>query len=136
MGGSDEEKFDHPTQKPVELMRALCGLRWALGDQTTTSHTSSMTSVWKYITGTGHPQAYTGTEAGIMALAPARACFRFYAELNDHLPPGERYRTLEKEFFVPASVKDMIGAKSALGRSLRIMMREAKYGASEGFHQL
>ena len=21
MGGSDEEKFDHPTQKPVELMR-------------------------------------------------------------------------------------------------------------------
>jgi hypothetical protein len=27
-------------------------------------------------------------------------------------------------------------AKSALGRSLRIMMREAKYGASEGFHQL
>jgi hypothetical protein len=43
-----------------------------------------------------------------MALAPARACFRFYAELNDHLPPGERYRTLEKEFFVPASVKDMI----------------------------
>ena len=21
MGGSDEEKFDHPTQKPIELMR-------------------------------------------------------------------------------------------------------------------
>jgi hypothetical protein len=21
MGGSDEEKFDHPTQKPVDLMR-------------------------------------------------------------------------------------------------------------------
>ena len=21
MGGSDEQKFDHPTQKPVELMR-------------------------------------------------------------------------------------------------------------------
>jgi DNA modification methylase len=21
MGGSDEDKFDHPTQKPVELMR-------------------------------------------------------------------------------------------------------------------
>ena len=43
-----------------------------------------------------------------MALAPARACFRFYAELNDHLPPSDRYRSLEKEFFVPASVKDMI----------------------------
>jgi len=41
-------------------------------------------------------------------MAPARASFRFYAELNDHLPPGERYRTVEREFFVPASVKDMI----------------------------
>jgi len=43
-----------------------------------------------------------------MAVAPSRACFRFYAELNDHLAPGERFRTLEKEFYVPASVKDMI----------------------------
>ena len=38
----------------------------------------------------------------------ARAPFRFYAELNDHLPPGQRYRTVEQDFFVPASVKDMI----------------------------
>ena len=44
-----------------------------------------------------------------MALDPARASFRFYAELNDHLPPGQRYRTVEQDFFVPASVKDMIG---------------------------
>jgi hypothetical protein len=36
------------------------------------------------------------------------AWFRFYAELNDHLPPEERYQNLEKRFFVPASVKDMI----------------------------
>jgi len=36
------------------------------------------------------------------------ASFRFYAELNDHLPPKQRYRTVEKRFFVPASVKDMI----------------------------
>ena len=43
-----------------------------------------------------------------MALAPARASFRFYAELNDHLPPGQRYRTVEQNFFVPAPVKDMI----------------------------
>ena len=43
-----------------------------------------------------------------MALAPSRACFRFYAELNDRLPPSDRYRSLEKEFFVPASVKDII----------------------------
>jgi len=43
-----------------------------------------------------------------MALDPARASFRFYAELNDHLPPGQRHRTVEQDFFVPASVKDMI----------------------------
>jgi hypothetical protein len=43
-----------------------------------------------------------------MALAPACACFRFYAELNDHLPPSQPYGVVEKEFFVPASVKDMI----------------------------
>jgi uncharacterized protein with PIN domain len=43
-----------------------------------------------------------------MGLAPACACFRFYAELNDHLPPSQPYGVVEKEFFVPASVKDMI----------------------------
>lgn len=39
---------------------------------------------------------------------PARAVFRFYAELNDHLAPELRFRTLEKKFHVPASVKDMV----------------------------
>jgi hypothetical protein len=39
---------------------------------------------------------------------PARAWFRFYAELNDHLPADRQYQTIEKPFFVPASVKDMI----------------------------
>jgi uncharacterized protein len=43
-----------------------------------------------------------------MALAPARASVRFYAELNDHLPPALRHRTIEREFFVPGSVKDTI----------------------------
>lgn len=43
-----------------------------------------------------------------MGPALLRAFLRFYAELNDHLPPDSRYRTLEKEFFVPGSVKDMI----------------------------
>lgn len=33
---------------------------------------------------------------------------RFYAELNDHLAPGERYGTLEKTLYVPCSVKDLI----------------------------
>lgn len=37
-----------------------------------------------------------------------RAYFRFYAELNDHLPPSERFETLEKSFYVPGSVRDMI----------------------------
>ena len=43
-----------------------------------------------------------------MAPASACACFRFYAELNDHLPPGQQFGLVEKQFFVPASVKDMI----------------------------
>jgi uncharacterized protein with PIN domain len=45
---------------------------------------------------------------GSRVLPPSRAWFRFYAELNDHLPPARRYRALEAEFLVPASVKAMI----------------------------
>ena len=41
-------------------------------------------------------------------MAHSSARFRFYAELNDHLHPGDQYRTIEKQFFLPASVKDMI----------------------------
>lgn len=40
--------------------------------------------------------------------SPARAYFRFYAELNDHLPSDRRHKTLEKPFFAPGTVKDMI----------------------------
>ncbi len=40
--------------------------------------------------------------------APARAYFRFYAELNDHLAAEQQYRTIEKPFFVAGTVKDMI----------------------------
>ena len=39
---------------------------------------------------------------------PARVYVRFYAELNDHLPPDQQYQTLEKSFFVPGTVKDII----------------------------
>ncbi|MGI8960703.1 MAG: Mut7-C RNAse domain-containing protein [Bryobacteraceae bacterium] len=39
---------------------------------------------------------------------PAHAYFRFYAELNDHLPPDQRYEAHGKSFFVPSTVKDMI----------------------------
>src|SRR5206468_4996534 len=40
--------------------------------------------------------------------APQRARFRFYAELNDHLPPDQQYKSLEKSFFVSGTVKDMV----------------------------
>jgi len=39
---------------------------------------------------------------------PSHACFRFYAELNDHLLREQQYKTLEKTFFTPSTVKDMI----------------------------
>ena len=38
----------------------------------------------------------------------ARAAVRFYAELNDHLAPEDRYRTLDRDFLVPGSLKDFI----------------------------
>ena len=38
----------------------------------------------------------------------ARAWVRFYAELNDHLAPEQRFQTLEKSFYVPGSAKDLI----------------------------
>ena len=39
---------------------------------------------------------------------PSHASFRFYAELNDHLLAEQQYKTLEKTFFTPSTVKDMI----------------------------
>jgi len=43
-----------------------------------------------------------------MIPGPSCASFRFYAELKDHLPPKLQCGIVEKQFFVPASVKDMI----------------------------
>jgi uncharacterized protein with PIN domain len=43
-----------------------------------------------------------------MGKEPSRASFRFYAELNDHLPSEQQYKTVEKAFFTSSSVKDMI----------------------------
>jgi len=37
-----------------------------------------------------------------------RVSIRFYAELNDFLPPARRMRTTELHFHVPGSVKDLI----------------------------
>ena len=39
-----------------------------------------------------------------------RACFRFYADLNDFLPPERRYVTFTRSFVLTATVKDMIEA--------------------------
>jgi len=38
----------------------------------------------------------------------SRVHLRFYAELNDHLPPNSQFKTLERSFIVPGSVKDLI----------------------------
>lgn len=43
-----------------------------------------------------------------MVSVPSRAHVCFHAELNDHLPPEQRQTPLEKLFFVPVSVKDLI----------------------------
>ena len=43
-------------------------------------------------------------------MAAGRAEFRFYAELNDFLPPARRQRPQTRRFDVPATVKDMIEA--------------------------
>ena len=43
-----------------------------------------------------------------MVSVPACASVRVYAELNDHLPPERQFRVVEKHFFVPASVKDLV----------------------------
>lgn len=37
-----------------------------------------------------------------------RVSLRFYAELNDHLSREQRYKSLERVFYVPGSVKDLI----------------------------
>ena len=47
-------------------------------------------------------------EVSSLPHAPACACFRFYGELNDHLPPGQRNKAISKSFIGSASVKDMI----------------------------
>jgi uncharacterized protein len=43
-----------------------------------------------------------------VVVLPGRVYVRFYAELNDHLPRDQRQKALEKSFFVPSTVKDII----------------------------
>jgi uncharacterized protein len=40
--------------------------------------------------------------------SPGRVYVRFYAELNDHLSPTRQYKTLERAFYTPGTVKDVI----------------------------
>jgi uncharacterized protein with PIN domain len=68
-----------------------------------------------------------------MATAPACAHFRFYAELNDHLAPGERQRELSRCFFVPASVKDMIESLGVPHTEVELILIN---GESCGFERL
>ncbi len=64
---------------------------------------------------------------------PSRAWFRFYAELNDHLAPGQQYQTLEKPFFVPGAVKDLIESFGVPHTEVELIMIN---GESAGFSQL
>ena len=40
----------------------------------------------------------------------SQATLRFYAELNDFLPPEDRHRPVERPFHVRPSIKDLIEA--------------------------
>src|SRR6266513_2154730 len=48
---------------------------------------------------------------GIVASLRRHAVFRFYAELNDFLPPARRFASFAHSFELPASVKDMIESR-------------------------
>ena len=53
----------------------------------------------------------TGTSENSMATPSERlATCRFYAELNDFLPPGDRQRPIERRVDAPGAVKDFIEA--------------------------
>lgn len=68
-----------------------------------------------------------------MAPPPAHASIRFYAELNDHLPPKLRYRTLETRFFVPGTAKDMIESLGVPHTEVELILIN---GESAGFDRL
>jgi len=63
----------------------------------------------------------------------ARACIRFYAELNDHLLPSDRYREVEKTFFVSPTVKDAIESFGVPHSEVELIVIN---GESVGFGQL
>ncbi len=68
-----------------------------------------------------------------MEPTPSRACLRFYAELNDHLPPDAQYQTLEKSFWATCTVKDMIESFGVPHVEVELIVVN---GASAGFSQV
>ncbi len=68
-----------------------------------------------------------------MVPVPARASFRFYAELNDHLQSELQFRVVEKHFFVPASVKDMVESLGVPHTEVDLILVN---GESSGFSRL
>jgi len=71
--------------------------------------------------------------------SPCRAYFRFYAELNDHLSRDEQQRTIEKTFYVPSAVKDMIESFGVPHTEVELIVANGKsvdfsYLVREGDH--
>jgi hypothetical protein len=50
------------------------------------------------------------------------ALFRFYAELNDHLPAGDKYNTLHKTIDAPSVVKDLIEGFGVPGAEIDLIV--------------
>ena len=61
-----------------------------------------------------------------------RAFCRFYAELNDFLPPEERCRPIERAVGAPGAVKDFIGALGVPHTEVDLILIN---GESAGFMQ-
>jgi hypothetical protein len=61
------------------------------------------------------------------------ACFRFYAELNDFVPPEKRQRTVAYPFDGPVSIKHMIEAAGIPHTEVKLILAN---GESVGFDYL
>jgi uncharacterized protein len=72
-----------------------------------------------------------------VVVLPGRVYVRFYAELNDHLPRDQRQKVLEKSFFVPSTVKDIIESLGVPHTEVELMVvngdRIAAYPMFESF---
>ena len=63
----------------------------------------------------------------------ARVSIRFYAELNDHLPEDQQYRTLEKPLQIATTAKDFIESFGVPHTEVDLILVN---GASAGFGRL